>query len=301
MYAKAAASSRSSPRSPSSVAVGFAACDIAVDGEGGLHFDVAAGKAQDEWIAQLHGAAGGRFELVNVNGDIRPRPTTGEPGNPAERTAKAPATRPRKELLGKVEMREEVGDTRVRIETRPPRLRGRRGMKSSGRSRCRGAGGRPQDRQRRSEADRTRRATSAPGRPTAGSPAPGCLSSAVDAVVTNGGVEIELASAPTTGQIELESVNGGVSLTLPGDSKADIAARCVNGGITVHGLESSRRRGDQAAARWPVERRRRAHLARDGQRRRHDQQDERHDLALSPARPAIRLNSSEWPGWSVAY
>jgi DUF4097 and DUF4098 domain-containing protein YvlB len=50
-------------------------------------------------------------------------------------------------------------------------------------------------------------------------------------------VEIELGSAPTaSGSIELESVNGGVSLILPGESKADVTARCVNGGISINGL-----------------------------------------------------------------
>jgi DUF4097 and DUF4098 domain-containing protein YvlB len=63
------------------------------------------------------------------------------------------------------------------------------------------------------------------------------ISSNVEASVTNGGVEINLARAPSDGSIDLESVNGGVSLSLPRDSKADITARCVNGGISVNGLE----------------------------------------------------------------
>ena len=41
------------------------------------------------------------------------------------------------------------------------------------------------------------------------------MATSVDAAVTNGGVEIELASAPSSGTFDLESVNGGVSLTLP--------------------------------------------------------------------------------------
>ena len=59
----------------------------------------------------------------------------------------------------------------------------------------------------------------------------------MDAAVTNGGVEINLASAPSSGTIELESVNGGVTLSLPPTAKADIAARCVNGGISIDGVE----------------------------------------------------------------
>ena len=98
------------------------------------------------------------------------------------------------------------------------------------------------------------------------------MASSVDAAVTNGGVEIELANAPhRAASIDLESVNGGVSLSLPADSKADITARCVNGGISVNGLDLEiDRRTDAASARRQVERRRRAGFDGNGQRRRQD-------------------------------
>ena len=73
------------------------------------------------------------------------------------------------------------------------------------------------------------------------------LASNIDAAVTNGGVEIELANAPSSGSIELDSVNGGVELTLPADSKADISARCVTeaspgpGFHRIEGEQSKRR------------------------------------------------------------
>ena len=72
----------------------------------------------------------------------------------------------------------------------------------------------------------------------------------VDAAVTNGGVEIALAKPVSTGSFELEAVNGGVSIQLPPDSKADISGRCVNGGISTSELsletvgEQTRRRLD---------------------------------------------------------
>ena len=37
--------------------------------------------------------------------------------------------------------------------------------------------------------------------------------------------------------MEIETVNGGVELAMPSESKATIAARCVNGGVHVEGLE----------------------------------------------------------------
>jgi DUF4097 and DUF4098 domain-containing protein YvlB len=77
----------------------------------------------------------------------------------------------------------------------------------------------------------------------------GIVSTNVDAAVTNGGVEIELANAPSTGSIELESVNGGVALRLPSDSKADVTARCVNGGISVDDGLGLQRVGEQTRRR----------------------------------------------------
>jgi DUF4097 and DUF4098 domain-containing protein YvlB len=76
----------------------------------------------------------------------------------------------------------------------------------------------------------------------------GILATSLDAAVTNGGVEIELARAVSSGTYDLEAVNGGVTLSLPADSKADISGRCVNGGISVVDLnvvasgEQTRRR-----------------------------------------------------------
>jgi DUF4097 and DUF4098 domain-containing protein YvlB len=38
----------------------------------------------------------------------------------------------------------------------------------------------------------------------------------------------------------METVNGGVELALPNDSKASIEARCVNGGVHVDGVSIKR-------------------------------------------------------------
>jgi len=63
----------------------------------------------------------------------------------------------------------------------------------------------------------------------------------IDASAVNGGVEFELASPlDATDSVEMETVNGGVELSLPTESKATIAARCVNGGVRVEGLEIAR-------------------------------------------------------------
>jgi DUF4097 and DUF4098 domain-containing protein YvlB len=46
----------------------------------------------------------------------------------------------------------------------------------------------------------------------------------------------------------VKSVNGGVSLTLPRDARADLTARCTNGGISVSGLDLERE-GEQSRRR----------------------------------------------------
>ena len=232
------------------LAAGVSACDIAIDGHGGLNFD-AAGKAQDEWSRTYTVAATGRLELININGKITAEASDGTAIEiKAERKAKATSDEAARELLGKLEMREELGPDRVRVEVRAPRLSGMSGHEiqwtvkvprgiavdlrtTNGGVRMVGLKG-------------DIRARSVNG----GISAAGLQATGLDASVTNGGVDIELATAISEGTFDLEAVNGGVSLTLPADSKADISGRCVNGGITVTELpvdvvgEQSRRRID---------------------------------------------------------
>jgi hypothetical protein len=233
------------------VAAGLAGCDIAVDGHGGLNFDLAAGKAQDEWSRTYTVAAGGRFELINVNGRITAEASDGTAIEvKAERSAKASSDDAARELLGKIEMREEVGENRVRVEVRAPRFSGGSGHEIKWTIKVpRGLavdlrtvnGGLKLD---RLEGDIRARTTNG------GISASALRPTGLDAAVTNGGVDIEFASAVSSGTYQIEAVNGGVALTLPSDSKADISARCVNGGISVTGLpvetlgEQSRRRLD---------------------------------------------------------
>jgi hypothetical protein len=233
------------------VASALAGCDIAVDGHGGLDFGLAAGKAQDEWTRTYKVSPGSRLELINVNGRITAEASDGaEIELRAERSVKAATDEGAKDLLNRIEMREEVGADRVRVEVRPPRISGPSGHEFkwtvkvprgvsvdlrtvNGGVRLTGL-----------DADVLARSTNGGVTGVALTP------TSVDASVTNGGVEIELTRPVTSGSFDLEAVNGGVSIALPEDSKADIAGRCVNGGISTSGLsletvgEQSRRRLD---------------------------------------------------------
>jgi hypothetical protein len=220
------------------VALALAGCDIAVNGDGGFHFDIAGGKAQDDWTRTYQIPSGGRIEIININGRITAEASDGSAVEVrAERTAKAPTDEGAKDLLGRIEMREEVGESRVRVEVRPPRTNGPSGHEIkwtvkvprgvavdlrtvNGQVKLAGLQG-----------DIRARTTNGGITGTA------IVANVVDVAVTNGGVEIELARPATSGSLDLEAVNGGVTLLLPPDSKADIAARCTNGGISVDNLD----------------------------------------------------------------
>jgi hypothetical protein len=224
----------------------LAGCDIAVTGDGGFHFDVAAGKAQDEWTRTYEVAAGGRLEIINVNGRVTAEASDGAAVEiRAERIAKAATDESARSLLERIEMREEVSDARVRVEVRPPRFNGPSGHEVRWTIRV-----------PRTLAVDLRTVNggvhlvglegSIRARTTNGGIVGRAIGAAVvDAAVTNGGVAIELARPVNAGTYELEAVNGGVSLTLPGESKADIAARCLNGGISVAGLDLDVQEGDR--------------------------------------------------------
>src|SRR4029079_1635559 len=205
---------------------------------GGINFDLATGKAQDTWTRSYPAGTDGRLEIININGRITAEAFDGTSIEiTAERTAKASTDDAARELLKQIEMREEVGEGRVRVEVRAPRFRGGsgheikwtikvpRGVSAdlrtiNGGVKMNGLNG-----------DIRARTTNGGITGTA------IVATAIDAKVTNGGVDIELARPVTSGTYELEAVNGGVSLTMPADSKADVAARCVNGGIRVDGLD----------------------------------------------------------------
>jgi lia operon protein LiaG len=211
----------------------LAACDIQTSANGQFDIDFASGKATDTWSRTYTVEPGGRFELINVNGRI-----TAEPGDGKEiviegrRTAKARTDEAAKEALAKLEIREEVGGSTVRVESRPPRMSGFGGHEiewtvkvpkgiivdfrtTNGGVRMNGLSG-------EIHAKTT----------NGGIKGSNLVVDTLEASVVNGGVEIELASPlDATDSLDLTTVNGGVQLALPSESKATISARAVNGGV----------------------------------------------------------------------
>ena len=218
------------------------ACDIKTSASGNLSFDIAAGKAEETWSRTYKLADKGRLELINVNGKITAQATDG-PDLIVEgkKTAKARSDEAAKDLLTKLEIREEAGDSTVRIESRPPRLSGfssheiewtikvPKGIVLDLRTTNGGV--------RLNNLTNEVHAKSTNG----GVRGEKLDSNVVEASTVNGGIEIELVSPLASGDsVDMEAVNGGVTLMLSPDSKASIEARCVNGGVHVEDLSIKR-------------------------------------------------------------
>jgi len=238
------------------VGLATAACDIKTSANGNFSFDIASGKATETWSRSYKLADKGRFELINVNGRITAEPTDGtELVVEGRKTAKARSDDAAKELLPKLEIREEVGESTIRVESRPPRLAGfssheiewtlkvPRGVILD--LRTTNGGVRLNDISNEVHAKTT----------NGGVHGERLESNVVEATAVNGGIELELSKPlDEKGSIDMETVNGGVTLAIAKESKASIEARCVNGGVHVEEIEIAR--DDQGNANdW--ERRRR--------------------------------------------
>lgn len=215
-----------------------AACDVSV-GEGGFNVGMVSGRAQDTWTRSYPIPAGGRLEIINTNGRITAEASDGATVEvTAERTARAASDEGAADLLKRIEMREEVGDGRVRIETRAPSSNGFGGHQVQYTVRV-PAGVHVDLR----TVNGGVRLTGLQGEVRARSTNGGIVgrelqSQLVEGRVTNGGVEIDLLTALGDGaRVELGSTNGGVRLALPADSRATVSARAVNGGVNVDGVE----------------------------------------------------------------
>lgn len=245
------------------VGLATAACDIKTSANGDFSFDIASGKASETWSRTYKLADKGRFELINVNGRVTAEPTDGtEVIVEGRKTAKARSDEAAKELLTKLEIREEVGESTVRVESRPPRLAGFSGHEIEWTVkvpkgivldlRTTNGGVRLNDISNDVHAKTT----------NGGVHGERLGSNVVEASAVNGGIELELSRPlDEKGSIDMETVNGGVMLALAKESKATIEARCVNGGVHVEDLDITR--DDQGNANdW--ERRRRLNATMNG-------------------------------------
>jgi hypothetical protein len=227
-----------------SLALAGVGCDVSI-GENGFSLDVASGKATDVWNRSYTIAPGGRLQIENTNGRIEALPAAGSQIEiRAERIAKASTDEAARELLKQSELHEDVSAAQIRIQTKMPRQRFSR-QSLEVRYHVRVPKGLAVDFETVNGGVRLENLEGQIAASTTNGGVTGTgLSGTVKATTTNGGVEIEMAAV--TGELELETTNGGIRLQLPGSIKANLDARCVNGGISVSGFEvqgeQSRRR-----------------------------------------------------------
>jgi hypothetical protein len=221
------------------VGLSVAACDIQAGDGKEFSFGIASGKAQDTWTRTYTLADKGRLELINVNGRITAEPASDDKVTvEGRRTAKGSTDEAAKEMLAKLEIREEVSGDRVRVESRPPRLSGFNSHEIEWTIkvpkgvivdlRTVNGGVRINGLQGEVHAKTT----------NGGVKGSNVGASILEASSVNGGIDIELGGVlGENGSIDIETVNGGVSLSLASESKATIVARAVNGGVRVDGLD----------------------------------------------------------------
>lgn len=249
------------------LAVGLAtsACDIQA-GNGKFDIDIASGKATETWSRTYKLADKGRFELINVNGKITAEATDGnELIVEGHKTAKARSDEAAKELLAKLEIREEAGESTVRVESRPPRLSGFSGHEIEWTIKV--PKGVILDLRTTNGGVRLNNLTNEVHAKSTNGGVRGVNidPTIVEASTVNGGVELELTTPlETSDSIDMEAVNGGVTLQLLPESKASIEARCVNGRVNVEeGLKIKRDDEDQGPGH-EFERRRRLNGTMNG-------------------------------------
>ncbi len=216
-----------------------AACDIKAGEGGGFSLGIAKGKAEDTWTRTYKLAPGGTLELINVNGRIDAEASSGDSVElVGKRTAEGTSDEAAKALLEKVEMREEVGDSRVRVEVRFPRMSGFSGHQVRWTVRV-PKGVRVDLRTVNGGVKLTGLQDDIMAKTTNGGvTGTGILSQSVEASAVNGGVEIEFgAPLSADAKVSLETVNGGVGIGIPSESRATISARAVNGGVRVSDLD----------------------------------------------------------------
>lgn len=207
-------------------------------------------KETAEWRKTYQLQPGGRVEISNVNGRIAvERSDNSSLEVVALKSARGATPESAKDALGRVEIREEVTASGVRIETKIERgssFFNQGGVEVAYTVRVPSGAD-----MRFTTVNGGIDVTRLDGRldvetVNGGIVARDVAGAAFEASTVNGGIEVDLLRMPERG-VKLECTNGGIKLRLPADAKADISARVANGGIDAAGLpidatEQSRRR-----------------------------------------------------------
>ncbi len=211
------------------LSVALGACDLAMSG---FHEE-----ARDTWNKTYPLGANGRFEIVNTNGSIKVEPSDGSQVEVrAERIAHAATPEGAKELLKKLEIREDVSADRVHLESKSPGGFGFHGSVEVQYTVRLPANAAVDLRDTNGRIDVTGLTREIHVSTTNGQIEGKRLDGEVRASTTNGGVSIQMQSVSQ--DIDVQTTNGAVSVQIPSSANADISARVTNGRIGVDGLSS---------------------------------------------------------------
>jgi DUF4097 and DUF4098 domain-containing protein YvlB len=191
--------------------------------------------------------AGGHLEVSNVNGRIRVEPSDGNQVEVvAERKGRGASEETAKDAAERIEIKETVSGSSIRIETKAPQntglFHGSTEVSYSVRV--------PPDAEVKFTTvnggiELSRLTGKIEAETTNGGIVARDIGGPIDASTPNGGVEVDLTQV-ARGGVKLGCVNGGIKLRLPSEAAATISASVANGGIDAGGLkletsESSRR------------------------------------------------------------
>jgi len=203
--------------------------------------------ATSEWRKSYTLEPGGRLEVSNVNGRIQVEASEGNQVEiVAQKKARGISEDAAKEAADRVEIKETVSSSSIRIETKMPQTSGMfRGSPEVSYSVRVPSGADVKLTTVNGGIDLSRLTGKIDVETTNGGIVAREVGGAIQASTTNGGVEVELTQV-ASGGVKLECVNGGIKLRLPSEAAATISASVANGGIDADGLklettDSSRR------------------------------------------------------------
>lgn len=216
------------------------ACDVTIK-DGDVSVNHLRGRATQEWNRQYSLAAGGRVEIVNINGPIEVDVGRADSVEVAAVLSATSLTDKRAtDLLNASKIEEHVTPDHVRVATV-------RGGESGGLQVSYKVTVPAASRVEMTSNNGTLRAGGVSGHVKAVAVNGGIelagLGGSVDAASVNGSISVKMAAV--TGRVRLECTNGRIELEVPKDAKATLNVRAINGGITVTGLtvqETSGRR-----------------------------------------------------------
>lgn len=209
------------------------ACDVRV-GEGGLSFDVAQGKAAEDWTRTYTLAANGRLEIASANGAIEAFPSTSPQVEIAiHREARANTDEAAQAVLKELPITEEVSPALVKVFSEPPDKGPRLGRRSI---RVQFRVGIPDGLEVVLKGDNGPiNVKNVKSRLTLVSTNGGVTvrggSGSLDAQTVNGGITVDMAAV--TGDLKVNTVNGGIRIEVPTGTNATVQAHAVNGGVSV--------------------------------------------------------------------